>query len=147
MDHSLPGPTGHGILQARILEWVIIPFCKGSSLPRDQTRVSCIAGRLFTFWATRESQRLTSEVDYRKTPIKCWVLRKLLSSLSMLLLLCLQGILPRWEPERDRTLAPPSPCASSLPQHPGSPDTDPQEPQQLRPPVGSMITKITNRAN
>ena len=38
----------HGILQARILEWVAFPFSKGFSQPRDQTQVSCIAGRLFT---------------------------------------------------------------------------------------------------
>ena len=40
--------TVHGILQARILEWVAIPFSRGSSQPRDQTHVSCIAGRSFT---------------------------------------------------------------------------------------------------
>ena len=40
--------TVHGILQARILEWVAFPFCKGSSQPRDQTQVSHIAGRFFT---------------------------------------------------------------------------------------------------
>ena len=40
--------TVHGILQARILEWVVIPFSRGSSQPRDQTQVSCIAGRLLT---------------------------------------------------------------------------------------------------
>ena len=38
----------HGILQARTLEWVAIPFSRGSSQPRDRTWVSCIAGRLFT---------------------------------------------------------------------------------------------------
>ena len=38
----------HGILQARILEWVAIPFSRESSQPRDQTQVSCIAGRFFT---------------------------------------------------------------------------------------------------
>ena len=48
MDCSPPGSSVHGILQARILEWVIIPFSKGSSRPRDQTQVSCIAGRFFT---------------------------------------------------------------------------------------------------
>ena len=37
-----------GILQARILEWVAYPFSRGSSWPRNQTRVSCIAGRFFT---------------------------------------------------------------------------------------------------
>ena len=40
--------TVHGILQARILEWVAIPFSRGSSQPRDQTGVSCIAGRFFS---------------------------------------------------------------------------------------------------
>ena len=42
----------HGILHARILEWVAIPFSKGSSQPRDQTQVSHIVGRFFTSWAT-----------------------------------------------------------------------------------------------
>ena len=40
--------TVHGILQARILEWVAVPFSKGSSQPRDWTQVSHIAGRFFT---------------------------------------------------------------------------------------------------
>ena len=53
-DCSLPGSFVHGILQARILEWVAIPFSRGSSRPRDPTQVSCIAGRFFTIWATRE---------------------------------------------------------------------------------------------
>ena len=47
--------TAHGILQARILEWVAVPFSRGSSQHRDQTQVSHIAGRLFTIWATRGS--------------------------------------------------------------------------------------------
>ena len=47
--------TVHGILQARILESVAIPFSYGSSQPRDQTQVSCIAGRFFTNWAIRET--------------------------------------------------------------------------------------------
>ena len=42
------GYTVHGILQARILEWVAFPFSKGSSKPSNQTGVSCIAGRFFT---------------------------------------------------------------------------------------------------
>ena len=44
----------HGILQARILEWVAFPFSKGSSQPRDQIQVSHIVGRFFTSWATRD---------------------------------------------------------------------------------------------
>ena len=45
MDDSPPGSSVHGILQASILEWVAIPFSRGSSQPRDQTQVSYIAGR------------------------------------------------------------------------------------------------------
>ena len=55
VDHSLPGFSVHGILQARILEWVAISFSRGSSQPRDQTRIPHIAGRCFTVWATREA--------------------------------------------------------------------------------------------
>ena len=55
MDHSLPGSSVHGILQARILEWVAMPSSRGSFQPRDQTQVSCIVDRFFTDWATREA--------------------------------------------------------------------------------------------
>ena len=48
MDCSPLGSSVHGILQARILEWVTIPLSRGSSQPRDQTWVSHIAGRFFT---------------------------------------------------------------------------------------------------
>ena len=48
--------TVHGILQARILEWVAMPFSRGSSQPRDWTQVSCIAWGFFTGWATREAR-------------------------------------------------------------------------------------------
>ena len=50
----------HGILQARILEWVAFPFSRGSSQPRDRTQVSHIAGRFFTSWTTREVQEYWS---------------------------------------------------------------------------------------
>ena len=53
---SPPGSSVHEIPQARILEWVAIPFSRGSSPPRDQTWVSRIAGRFFTIWATRETK-------------------------------------------------------------------------------------------
>ena len=46
MDSSPPGPSMHGILQARLLEWVAISFSMGSSQPRDQTRVSDITDTL-----------------------------------------------------------------------------------------------------
>ena len=54
MDCSLPGSTVRGIFQARILKWVAISFSRRSSWPKDWTWVSCIVGRHFTVWATRE---------------------------------------------------------------------------------------------
>ena len=55
MDYSPLGSYVHAILQAIILEWVIISFSRGSSQLRDQTHVSCIAGRVFTICASREA--------------------------------------------------------------------------------------------
>ena len=64
----------HGVLQARILEWVAISFSRGSSQPRNRTHISRIAGRRFNLWATREAhaQKIAgrifikplTEVDY-----------------------------------------------------------------------------------
>ena len=48
MDSSLPGSSDHGILQARILKYVAIPFSKGYSPPRDRTQVSCVGRGFFT---------------------------------------------------------------------------------------------------
>ena len=54
MDCSLPGSSVHGIFQAIVLEWIAISFSRGSSWPRDRTRVSLIVDRRLTVWATRE---------------------------------------------------------------------------------------------
>ena len=54
MDCSLPVSSVHGILQARILEWIAMPSSRGSSWRRDWTQVSCTAGRFFAVWATRK---------------------------------------------------------------------------------------------
>ena len=61
MDCRLPGSSVHGLLQARILEWVSMPFSKGSSQSRDQTQVSRIAIRFFTIWATQVSRSVVSD--------------------------------------------------------------------------------------
>ena len=53
---SLPGFSVHVLLQARILECVAISLSRVSSRPGDQTQVSCIAGKFFTIWSTREAQ-------------------------------------------------------------------------------------------
>ena len=63
MDCSLPGSLVRGIFQARVLEWVAISFSRGSSQPRDQTRVSLTAGRHITVWATR---RQRSSIVWKK---------------------------------------------------------------------------------
>ena len=55
MRCSSLGSSVHGILQARILEWVATPFSSGSSLLRDETQVTCIAGGFFTVLATRKA--------------------------------------------------------------------------------------------
>ena len=55
MDCSLSSSSVHGIFHARALEWIAISFSRGASWPRNQTRVSHIAGRRFTIWATREA--------------------------------------------------------------------------------------------
>ena len=46
VDYSPPGSSVHGTVQAGILQWVAMPSCRGSSRPRDETEVSCVAGRL-----------------------------------------------------------------------------------------------------
>ena len=86
------GYTVHGILQARILEWVAFPFSRGSSWPRDQTQVSCIAGSFFTSWATRKAQEYWSGVAYpfpsgssqprNRTGVSCIAGRSLPTELS-----------------------------------------------------------------
>ena len=54
----------HGILQAGILDWIAIPFSRGSSQPRDQTQVSCIAGRFFYQPNHQGSPRILEWVAY-----------------------------------------------------------------------------------
>ena len=69
MDCSPPGSSVHGILQARTLEWVAISFSRRSSRPRARTKGSCgscITGRFFTFWATREAQHQIGQFKKKK---------------------------------------------------------------------------------
>ena len=69
MDCSLHGSSLRGILQARVLEWVAISFSRGSSQPRDWTQVSCILGRCFNLWATREARAPKPLVKEKEFPI------------------------------------------------------------------------------
>ena len=59
---SPPGSSVHEILQARMLEWVAIPFSKGFYWPRDQTCVSCITGGFFTIWAIKEGPLINNDI-------------------------------------------------------------------------------------
>ena len=78
MDCSLSGSSVHGILQAKILEWVAISFSRGSSGPRNWIWVSCTTGRFFTIWATREDQGRKVQVlfyqnDWNKSRTPCHI--------------------------------------------------------------------------
>ena len=63
MDCRPPGSSVHGILQARILEWVAFPCSRGSSWPRDWTWVSCIAVRFFPFESPGKPKPLRFDVN------------------------------------------------------------------------------------
>ena len=67
MDCSLPGSSVHGIPQAIVLEWIAISFSRGSSRPRDQTRVSWIVDRWFTVWVIVKFQ----DISLQNKPISC----------------------------------------------------------------------------
>ena len=66
VDCSPTGSSVRGIFQARVLQWVAISFSRGSSRSRDRTQVSCIAGRRFTVWATREAREECCIIGFRK---------------------------------------------------------------------------------
>ena len=70
-ESSPPGSPVHGSLQASMLQWVAMPFSKGSSWPRDQTWVSSIAGRFFTIWTTG-GPTIYSQFQERKQIFEHW---------------------------------------------------------------------------
>ena len=88
MDCGLPGSSVHGIFQARILEWVSISFARGSSWPRDRTRVSRTAGRLFTIWATREAGRKERKTKNKKNSFTILLWSTLTQSLREAWMIC-----------------------------------------------------------
>ena len=83
VDCSPPSSSVHGILQARILEWVTISFSRGSSRHRDQTQVSHITGRCFNLCATREALKykntVSQKTSYRDTELQIQVLTSKIS--------------------------------------------------------------------
>ena len=70
-----PGSSVHRILQASILEWVIMPSSRGSYRPRDRIWASCFTGRFFTIWAIREAPKKwvhARQTSYRLSLGKHW---------------------------------------------------------------------------
>ena len=98
MDCSLPGSSVHGILQARILEWVAIPFSKGSSQPRDGTCISCIGRQVLYHWATGETQVIFfSSVQFSSVAQSCLTLIFLLGSQFKTCISCIsRQVLYHW---------------------------------------------------
>ena len=86
---SPPGSSVHGIFWARMLDWAAISYSRGSSQPRNQTCISCIAGRLLTVWATREvlclpiRQSFTPQVWLRHSAISSSTVSPKPSNLSL----------------------------------------------------------------
>ena len=75
MDCSPPGSSVHEISQTRILEWVPISFSRGSSWPRDQTRISGMDRRILDHWTTREAlcvKPLKSKEFWSLGPVTQW---------------------------------------------------------------------------
>ena len=83
VDCSPPSSSVHGILQARVLEWVAISFSRGSSRPRDRTQVSHIAGRHFNLCTTREALKykntVSQKTSYRDTELQIQILTSKIS--------------------------------------------------------------------
>ena len=102
MDSSLPGSSVQRILRARTVELVAIPFSRGSSPPRDWTRVSCTAGRFLTIWATREAHRTVNAGIKSIFPLWSlflWVFYPKLPCQKILQESCFHNVRARYFPE------------------------------------------------
>ena len=80
MDCNTPGSSVHGILQARILEWVAIPFPREFSQPRDQTPVYHNAGKFLMTWATREAEYRHTKTKHSNMMLLIFIIFKLFLS-------------------------------------------------------------------
>ena len=95
MDCGPPGSSVHGILRARILEWVAVSYSRASSQPRDQTRVSCI-GRQVLYHYKASSVQLLSRVRLFATPwtAACQASLSITNSRSLLKLMFIELVMP-----------------------------------------------------
>ena len=104
----------HGLLQARILEWVAFPFSRGSSQPRDRTQVSLIASGFFTCWASREAVNLYFSIKVCQAEVQDWVIgREWLFLPNAVTKGCIQKKGPPWLADTHHLLSPSSPITPS----------------------------------
>ena len=83
VSQSCPTLPPHGILQARILEWVAFPLSRGSFWPKDPIQVSCIAGRFFILWTItilKKKYSIRLQFGKQMIPLKLWT--KLIDNVS-----------------------------------------------------------------
>ena len=76
LNSRVPGSSVHGILQARIVEWLAVPFSRGSSKSRDGTQISHITGGFFPIWTTKEASnnlRSLNFIMYKISPQTFWL--------------------------------------------------------------------------
>ena len=83
-DCNMPGSSVHGILQARILEWVALPSSRGSSQPRDGTRVSCIYRQIIFCWVTRGEELILIPKSWRGQNIPKSILQGWITSITLI---------------------------------------------------------------
>ena len=88
LDCSPPGSSVHGILQARTLEWVAVPFSRGSSQPRDRTQISRVAGGFFT------AERILYQLSYEGSPLSLIFLLDIFAPRSFSVPLLPSGLAP-----------------------------------------------------
>ena len=77
---TLPGSFVHGLLQAKILEWVVVPFSRGSSQPRKQIQAFRIAGGFFTVWGPGKAHEGIADVENQIQHASLFLKAQLLSS-------------------------------------------------------------------
>ena len=136
MNCNLSGSLVHGLFQARMLEWVAISFSTGSSWLRDRTWISCIAGRWFIIWATRETPLLQKNFPTQESNQGLQHCRWILYQL------CCLGI-PNQSAEATHQLSASllSTTTCPAPRHPSAPwrESNPALPSQPMPSITSLF--------
>ena len=91
MDCNSPSSSIHGIIQARILEWVTMSISRGSSQPKDWIQVSLIAGGFFTIWGTKEVCNQAACAEILSLTSDSYVTPDSLTSLDFSFFICKGG--------------------------------------------------------